>query len=92
MGALLNLAFENPRSLWFIEIGNLEQLSRVEPTIVLPPHHKLLAHDQFIHGSAQSQSIKRHTLFHQLQLLFDLPSLDLHSTRRQIGVELADDE
>ena len=54
MNTFLHLALQNPSSLRLVKVGHFEQLSRVQPSIILPSHHQLLADDKLIHRSTSS--------------------------------------
>lgn len=46
--ALLDFSFQNPRSLWFVKVGDFEEMSCIQPSIVNPPHDHLTPDMLFI--------------------------------------------
>jgi hypothetical protein len=60
--ALLHLSLEDASTLWFVEARDFEDLGRVQPRVVAPPHDRdALAHPERViyqqgHGEGASES------------------------------------
>lgn len=52
MNTFLDLALQDPGSLGLVEVGDLEQLGCVQPSIALPSHNQLLANNELEDRSA----------------------------------------
>ena len=55
MDPFLHLSLQDPGSLRLVEIRDLEQLCRIQPSVILPSHHQLFANDQFVYRPASYQ-------------------------------------